>query len=103
MADKAVWAHGTHSNKSDQDIDQWRAQKRDDWDNAGIGGALIVHEGKDWIILEGEQNAVDNEVHQLEGDSFLDSFDKLADRSMQNPNDNALTYHLDRDPITNVD
>lgn len=93
---------GTYSNKSDSDIDMWRTQKRNEWENDGLVGTLVMGEGQNWIELQGDENDVDAAMHDLANDSFLDSFQVTDDNNSISDQeiDEIYTYHEDRSPIT---
>ncbi len=98
---KRVWARGEHGNKTSADIDEWRIGRIKQWDDINIGGTIVIQNGRDWIQLEGDAQAVDDMLRELDDDPFHDDFEVLHDESIsQRRLETVLTYDEDRSPLT---
>lgn len=97
-------ATGSYSNKTDQEIDDWRTDKIQDWEDLNLTGTMIVGEGNTWVELEGDEDDVQMAMHSLEGDSFLDSCNVIDSGSYSSRRLSKIyTYDEDRQPLTSDD
>ncbi len=102
-----VWSrlYGTYSNKTSADIDQFRQNKIDDWERAGITGTIVVDEGSIWLELEGQQSDVEGEVNNIISASFFDTCTAMDQNQSLSSHrlTEVWTYYEDKPPITSLD
>lgn len=95
---------GSYSNKSDSEIDDWRGKFIHDLDSDGLVGTLVMGGGRVWVEIQGDDSDVDDAMHDLEGDSFLDDFQVTNSDSISSQQiSDVYTYHEDRTPRTTDD
>lgn len=94
-------AHATYSGKSLSQINSFRNQKISDFASANISGYIILADGDVWLRLEGEHADVEDEHHELQGESFFDMFDGLTfDELNSRTFDEAYAYYETEAPMS---
>lgn len=100
------WTRATASydeNESNSTIDNYRNQKVSDWTSNNLSGTLVLGEGEVWIDLIGDEDDVDNEIHNMAGDNFLSNMNvRTTDSVGTGQFTEVYTYHEERNPITSV-
>lgn len=95
-------AQGSYSNKTNQEIDDFRDDRLQEYDQEDISGTFTVGEGDLWVDLEGDKSKLQDAYNNLKGDSFVDSisaqsFEEILEKRLQY----VYIYHEDRTPVSN--
>lgn len=95
-------AKGTYSNKSDREIDAFRSDRLQEYDQDNISGTFIFGEGGAWVDLEGDKSKLVDAYHVLKDSGFFDgihaqNFAEILQKRLQY----VYIYHEDRPPYSN--